>query len=156
MDTFSYPLWFAVRYVHVASVALLSGGAMLLSVLCFLSKPGGDADAAFAAAPLYEWAFWSLIGVTVVTGVSNLGLKGDGLMGPTTMWGQALTMKLAAALLLLALSLVRSDFVIRCSAVRHAGASDRARAILGSLYGTTVAVLLGALWIGLGLAHGRY
>jgi hypothetical protein len=65
-------------------------------------------------------------------------------------------MKLAAALLLLALSLVRSDFVIRCSALSHAVPSDRARAILGSLYGLTVAVLLGALWIGLGLAHGRY
>ena len=156
MNTFSYPLWFAVRYVHVVSVALLAGGAMTLCALCLFSRPRGDADAAFLAASLYEWAFWSLVGVTVVTGVSNLGLKGDGLMGPATMWGRALTMKLAAALLLLALSLVRSDFVIRCSAVRHAGASDRARAILGSLYGLTVAVLLGALWIGLGLAHGRY
>src|SRR5437899_1445582 len=27
MDTFSYQTWFAVRYVHIVSVALLSGGA---------------------------------------------------------------------------------------------------------------------------------
>jgi hypothetical protein len=33
---------------------------------------------------------------------------------------------------------------------------DGARAILGVLYGLTVVILLGALWIGLGLAHGRY
>ena len=87
MNTFSYPLWFAVRYVHVVSVALLAGGAMTLCALCLFSRPRGDADAAFLAASLYEWAFWSLVGVTVVTGVSNLGLKGDGLMGPATMWG---------------------------------------------------------------------
>ena len=28
--------------------------------------------------------------------------------------------------------------------------------VLGSLYGLTVAILLGAQWLGLGLAHGRY
>jgi hypothetical protein len=30
------------------------------------------------------------------------------------------------------------------------------RMALGSLYGLTVIILLGALWLGLGLAHGRY
>ena len=100
--------------------------------------------------------FWSLVGITVVTGVSNLGLKGDGLMAPETTWGRALTMKLTAALVLLALSLVRTDFVIRCSAAAGIGGSGRMRMALGSLYGLTVIILLGALWLGLGLAHGRY
>jgi hypothetical protein len=57
---------------------------------------------------------------------------------------------------LLALSLLRTDFVIRCSAAAGLRSSDRMRMVLGSLYGLTVIILLGALWLGLGLAHGRY
>jgi hypothetical protein len=95
-------------------------------------------------------------GVAVVTGVSNLGLKGEGLMGPATAWGRALSTKLGAVLVLLALSLVRGDFVIRCAAAKRADVTARERAILGALYALTVVILLGALWIGLGLGHGRY
>ena len=152
----SYQLWFAVRYVHVASVALLAGGAAVLCASCVAPRTRGAADAVLVAALPYEWLFWSLAGVTVLTGVSNLGVKGDGLMGPATVWGKALTTKLSAALVLMALSLLRTDFVIRCSALRHADLPSRARAVLGWMYGVTVAILLGALWIGLGLAHGRY
>lgn len=43
-----------------------------------------------------------------------LGLKGDGLMGPATAWGRALSTKLGAVLFLLSPSLVRSHFAIRC------------------------------------------
>jgi hypothetical protein len=156
VETVSYQLWFAVRYVHVASVTLLAGGAATMCALCVASRTSPDPDAALVAAPLYEWAFWSIAGVTAATGVSNLGLKGEGLLGPHTGWGTALSIKLIAILLLLALSLVRSDFVIRCRAADDAGAAGRARAILGMLYGLTSAVVLGAVWIGLGLAHGRY
>jgi hypothetical protein len=151
-----YQLWFAVRYIHLASVALLTGGAVTLCALCIRPRGDGETAAAVLAAPVYEWMFWSLVGITVVTGVSNLGLKGDGLMAPATTWGRALTMKLTAALVLLALSLVRTDFVIRCSAAVGLGVSDRMRKVLGALYGLTVVILLGALWLGLGLAHGRY
>ena len=155
MDNAFYQLWFAVRYIHVASAALLTGGAVTLCALCV--RPRGDGQsAAVLAAPVYEWMFWSLVGITAVTGVSNLGLKGDGLMAPETTWGRALTMKLTAALVLLALSLVRTDFVIRCGAVVGPARSVRIRKVLGALYGLTVILLLGALWIGLGLAHGRY
>jgi hypothetical protein len=148
-----FQLWFAVRYVHVASVALLAGGALIIATGCLVPSDGGDTNA-LRAAPAYEWTFWILIGIVAVTGVSNLGLKGEGLMGPATSWGRALTTKLGAVLGLLALSLVRTDFVIRCGAA--AALTGRARAIAGWLYAATVAVLLAALWIGLGLAHGRY
>ena len=156
MDNGLYQLWFAVRYIHVASVSLLTGGAVTLCALCVRTRSDGASAAAVLAAPVYEWMFWSVVGITVVTGVSNLGLKGDGLMAAETTWGRALTMKLTAALVLLALSLVRTDFVIRCSAVVGPGRSARIRKVLGALYGLTVILLLGALWIGLGLAHGRY
>ena len=156
METVSYQVWFAVRYVHLASVTLLVGGSFVVCALCASSRAARDSGAALAAAALYEWAFWSIAGVTVATGVSNLGLKGQGLLGPGTSWGTALSIKLGAVLLLLALSLVRSDFVIRWRAVTDNGASGRGRMILSALYGLTLAVLLAALWIGLGLAHGRY
>ena len=156
MDNAFYQLWFAVRYIHVASVALLTGGAVTLCALCVRPRADRETAAAVLAAPVYEWMFWSVVGITAVTGVSNLGLKGDGLMAPETTWGRALTMKLTAALVLLALSLVRTDFVIRCSAAVGRGVSDRMRTVLGALYGVTVVLLLGALWLGLGLAHGRY
>ena len=150
-----FQLWFAVRYLHVASVALIAGGALIVAASCLVAPSDSDADPLRAAAA-YEWIFWLLTGAAIVTGVSNLGLKGDGLMAAETTWGRALTMKLTAALVLLALSLVRTDFVIRCSAVVGRGRSARIRKVLGALYGLTVILLLGALWIGLGLAHGRY
>jgi hypothetical protein len=152
----SFQVWFAVRYLHVASAALLAGGATIVASCCLVPRVSRSSDAALLAAPLYEWIFWSLIAAIVATGVSNLGLKGDGLMGSATSWGKALTAKLGAVLALLALSLVRSGFVIRCAGAAAACTTARARTILGALYGVTVVLLLGALWMGLGLAHGRY
>jgi len=148
---FSYQTWFAIRYVHIVSAAVLSGGA--LAVCTLISRPAAafDPRTTLAAAALYERAFWALAGVTVATGVSNLGLKGDGLLGPHTAWGTALSLKLTLALLLLLLSAVRSDFVARTPPP-----TPRARAALIALYGSTAAVMFAALWIGLGLAHGRY
>jgi hypothetical protein len=155
MDAFSYQTWFAVRYVHVVSGALLVGGAL---TLCGLSASTGtiaDSSAVRGAAVLYERLFWLVIGVSVATGISNLGLKGEGLLGPDTTWGTALSIKLAAVLSLLILSLVRTDFVVRCLA-RAAVGARRERMVLTALYGVSVTLLLGVLWGGLGLAHGRY
>lgn len=156
MEPFSYPLWFAVRYVHVVSVAILTGGAVTVCASCLSSRAAPERQLARGLAPAYEWAFWSIAGVTVATGISNLGLKGDGLLGPETTWGTALLVKLIAVFLLMALSLVRTDVVIRCLKMPRAGGPARAHTVLSALYGLTVIVLLGALWIGLGLAHGRY
>jgi hypothetical protein len=148
---FSYQTWFAVRYVHIVSAAVLSGGA--LSICTLISRPAAALDprTTLAAAAVYERAFWALAGVIVATGVSNLGLKEGGLLGPQTGWGMALSLKLTLALLLLLLSVVRSDFVARTPPP-----TPRARAALFVLYGGTAAVMFAALWIGLGLAHGRY
>jgi hypothetical protein len=149
-----YQLWFAVRYVHVVSVALLTGGALIVAALWIL--PDALAlDAAFAAASAYEWTFWSVAGITVATGVSNLGLKSEGLLGPAIGWGAALSIKLGTVLALLALSLMRSDAVIRTRALARRSAW-RLRLVLGAAYSLTVVMFLVALWLGLGLAHGRY
>jgi putative copper export protein len=154
MDAF-YQTWFAVRYVHVASAALLVGGAGTICGLSASTAAIADSTAVRVAALLYEQVFWLVIGVSVATGISNLGLKGEGLLGPDTAWGTALLLKLAAVLFLLILSLVRSDFIIRGSAAATAGAR-RERIVIAALYGLTLLLLLGILWDGLGLAHGRY
>jgi hypothetical protein len=150
-----FQVWFAVRYLHLAAVALLAGGALIIAAGCFVPAAGGETDP-WRSASLYESIFWLLIGLVAVTGVSNLGLKGDGLLGPSTSWGRALTAKLGAVIGLLALSFLRTDFVIRCGDAGPGAVPVRARAVAGWLYAATVAVLLGAMWIGLGLAHGRY
>ena len=155
MESFSFDTWFAVRYVHVASIALLAGGAFASLALCVSAGAGGSLNATLAAATVYERVFWLVAGVTVATGISNLGLKGDGLLGPDTNWGAALLVKLGAVLFLLALSVVRSDLVIQCRA-RSDARSDRERTALMTCYSLTLAVLMGAMWAGLGLAHGRY
>jgi hypothetical protein len=150
-----FQVWFAVRYLHLAAVALLAGGALIIAAGCFVRVADSETDPLHPAS-LYEWIFWLLIGVVAVTGVSNLGLKGDGLLGPSTSWGRALSTKLGVVIGLLALSFVRTDFVIRCGGAAPGVVPVRARAVAGWLYAATVAVLLGAMWIGLGLAHGRY
>jgi hypothetical protein len=155
MESFSFDTWFAVRYVHVASIALLAGGAFASMALCVSAGAAGPSRGSFLAVTMYERAFWLIAGVTAATGISNLGLKGDGLLGPETNWGTALLVKLSAVLFLLALSVVRSDFVLRCG-TRPDATCDRERTALMTLYGVTLAVLLGAMWAGLGLAHGRY
>jgi len=106
----SYQLWFAVRYVHVACIALLAGGAFLLTTY---SARTAVASQVMSVAVAYEWSFWAAVAIAVATGVGNLGLKGDGLLCANTGWGTALTLKLALVLALFALSLIRSDLVIR-------------------------------------------
>ena len=38
-----YQLWFAVRYLHVASAALLAGGALIVAVSCAVPRARGGA-----------------------------------------------------------------------------------------------------------------
>jgi hypothetical protein len=144
-----YQLWFAVRYAHVLAAGLLIGGAVLVAALSLQS----DQHASLAAAVAYEWVFWIVVSVSVVTGISNLGLKGDGLLGPDSGWGRALTVKLGAVLLLLMLSLLRTGFVARSRDARLAARRTR---VIRVLHGATAALLVAVLWLGLGLAHGRY
>jgi hypothetical protein len=150
----SYQLWFMVRYVHIASAAVLAGGALLTAAVCSTAA-GADIGVLTTVASAYEWTFWSLVGIVAATGISNLGLKGEGLLGPDTSWGAALSVKLGAALFLLALSFVRTDIIAggRPASRIHDG---RLRRVLTALYAATGLTLLAVLWLGLGLAHGRY
>jgi len=150
----SYQLWFAVRYVHVASAAMLAGGAMLAAAV-FATAAALDIGALTAVAAAYEWTFWTVVGIVAATGVSNLGLKDEGLLGSNTSWGTALSVKLGAGLFLLALSFVRTDVIAGCHPLSGVDPA-RVRRVLTALYAATALTLLAVLWVGLGLAHGRY
>ena len=62
MDAFSYQTWFAVRYLHVASAALLVGGAFTICGLSASATAIADSSAVRGAAVLYEHVFWLVIG----------------------------------------------------------------------------------------------
>jgi len=147
-----YELWFAARYLHVASIAVLAGGATLAAMVFAL---GADADMerGLAVGLAYERIFWIVVGLTALTGVSNLGLKGEGLLDASTQWGAALTFKLSAVLAFLTLSIVRTQIALDLA---HEHAARRARIMLASFYGVSAAAMLTIAWVGLGLAHGRY
>ena len=49
MEPFSFGTWFGVRYVHVASIALLTGGAFTTLVLSVSARASGRLDATLAA-----------------------------------------------------------------------------------------------------------
>src|SRR5262245_4799954 len=55
-----------------------------------------------------------------------------------------------------ALSLVRSEIVIRLKQLSGSGDHVRTPFVLAVMYSLTTAAMFGAAWIGIGLAHGRY
>jgi uncharacterized membrane protein len=145
-----------VRWLHVAAMALTLGGALLVWVVAL--RPGEHAPASqgrllLGLAEHYERLFWLGIGLLVMTGVGNLGAFGLGLPEPASPWGQRLGLKLAAVLLLLAFSVLRTVVVIRLSAAGEAGLAPTARRLPAFYAGTALA--LGAIvLLAVVLAHG--
>ncbi|MFB6171570.1 MAG: CopD family protein [Haloarculaceae archaeon] len=146
----TYPL--ATRFVHVLGMALLLGGSAGTwgALRWFEGRPAR----AFGLAVRYEWLFWGVVAVMVVTGVGNVGAFGRGLPGPDSAWGATFTAKLLAVAGLLAGSLVRSLLVERCDD-RSAPATRRAAlARVRVSYGATAWYVVGLLALAEVLAHG--
>ncbi|HEY8655134.1 MAG TPA: hypothetical protein VIN34_00165 [Candidatus Limnocylindria bacterium] len=80
----------AVRWLHVAAMAMALGGALLVAWLAFREP----ADRVVGVALRYEQAFWLAAGVLVMTGVGNLGAFGPDLPQPATGWGATFIWKL--------------------------------------------------------------
>jgi uncharacterized membrane protein len=111
-----HPLGFFTRLVHVTAMAFLLGGSLLLWKLSAQSRArgsGGNDHSLLDAAGSYEWFFWLAIGLSLLTGIGNLGTFGASLPGTDTMWGLKLALKLAFVLTFLPLSLLRTLLVIR-------------------------------------------
>lgn len=144
-----YPL--ATRFVHVLGMALLLGGsAALWGALRWYARP----KRAFALAVRYEWLFWGVVAVLVVTGFGNVGAFGRGLPGPNSAWGRTFTVKLLGVAGLLAGSFVRTVLVERCADLAAPGVRRAALVRLRVGYGATAWYLVGLLALAEVLAHG--
>lgn len=97
----------AVRWLHVAAMALALGGAFLVAWLAFREP----ADRVVTVALRYEQVFWLAAGILVMTGVGNLGAFGTGLPLPGTGWGAMFTTKLILVAVIIAGSLPRTLLV---------------------------------------------
>jgi uncharacterized membrane protein len=144
----------AIRWLHVAAMALVLGGALLVCALCRRgAAPGDGGRALLAAARAYEWLFWLGAGTLVMTGVGNLGAFGAALPAPQTRWGGTLTAKLLAVLATLLLAVVRTRVVARASSA-EAALTQRGWTALRVLYGLTGLALGGVSALAVWLAHG--
>lgn len=144
-----FPL--TTRLLHVLGVAVLLGGsAAVWGVL----RRGGRVDAALSLAARYEWLFWGVVAVVVVTGVGNVGAFRGAVPGPGTDWGRTLAVKLGGVVGLLVGSLVRTAMVERC---RELGGRSVGRTAVRRLrfgYGATALYLAALLLLAGVLAHG--
>lgn len=138
-----------VRWLHVAGVAVVFGGATLTWAVYWHSP-----DAAPAVGRAYEWLFWGAAGVVVAAGVGNLGALAPAIPGGE--WDATLALKLPLVAVLLGLSLARTLLVVDGRGT-NAGANldvPRSHVALTRAYAATTLLL--ALLVALGevLAHG--
>jgi hypothetical protein len=78
----------------------------------------------------YEWSFWTVVGVTTATGVSHLGPRERGLLGPHTGSGTAFTVKPGSAVRAVAVVGAQRFLVHAPSA---SVSTSRVRAVVGIL-----------------------
>jgi hypothetical protein len=137
-----------VRWAHVAGMAAILGGALLVWLLG-TRRDRDNAGVIIAVAQRYEWIFWAAIGLQVMTGVGNLGAFGQALPPPASGWGTKLIVKLVAVLALALLSVPRTLAIVAMAGTKQARPS-----LLSALYGGTTAIVVGIAGLAVWLAHG--
>ncbi len=143
-----------IRWVHVAAMALMLGGAILLWRLSVQSKRLEQTEhnrLVLFAAERYELLFWLAIGLIVMTGVGNLGAFGSALPERNTEWGQKFVIKLGLVLVFILLSLVRTLLVARLGVTSNVVSLS---GIFQSLYAGTTLFAITILFLAVALAHG--
>lgn len=140
-----HSLSLAVRWLHVAAMAFIGGGALLL----WLSMRGrtNTDDGTIRAAVAYEQGFWIAAGLIVMTGVGNVAAFGRALLGPDTNWGVAFLWKLALVVVLLGLAGIRSLIVAQIGDDRPGMRSLR------TMYGASTLVLGAIAALAVFMAH---
>ena len=149
-------LSYLVRWLHVAAMAGLFGGALLIVALSLQSSGQGGEDrhsVLLTVAQTYEWLFWLAIGLLVMTGVGNLGAFGSDVPEPETTWGGKLVIKLAAVGAFALLSLIRTLLVIILGAATG-GETRGQRTILRWAYTSSLVMAAVIVAIAVSLAHG--
>jgi len=151
-----HSLSLVVRWVHVASMALLLGGAILLWGLGVKARalpPAEQNRLLLFVAERYELFFWAAIGLLVITGVGNLGALGMALPYSGTTWGGRFVLKLALILSFVPLSLVRTLLIVRLAAAEPADDAVLATP-LRNVYALTTLYAVTILFMAVSLAHG--
>jgi hypothetical protein len=149
-----------IRGVHIASMAVLLGGAILLWAASFSlksQKAGDDVHLFLFLAGRYEWIAWGAIWLLVFTGVGNLAAFGESLPQRSSDWGTKLGIKLFLVIAFIAFSLVRTAFVARLDTLKDTSMleiSRRGQARLGGLYAATTLFLIVTVGLAVSLAHG--
>lgn len=149
----SFTFW--IRWMHIAAMALVLGGALLLwgASLRTRNHEQQPLPTVLPVAWTYEWLFWAGLGTLVMTGVGNLGVFGAALPAPAGPWGVKLIAKLLLVLLLMGVSVVRTLLVTRL----HAQTTAIGPALLPLLrrfYAGTTLLLAAILLLAVSLAHG--
>lgn len=148
-----HALSLGVRAIHVAAMAVLIGGGVLIWTV--LAAPGStESDSkrqqVMDIAASYEWLAWLAIGLLIMTGIGNLGAFGLALPAPQSAWGERLILKLVLVLILVVSSLLRTFLI----AMLHASPSAGGLAILRRIYAGTAGLATGVLVLAVALAHG--
>lgn len=142
------------RLLHLVGMAVLLGGAVLATT-AFVRSGLDDDRAALRLARRYEWLFWAVLAIQVLTGLGNVGLQAEAFRGLGTSRDGFLLVKLVLVLGVLLGSLVRTEIVVGASALvaesRWGAAGMR---LLAGAYGLTAATLAVLLFFALRLAHG--
>jgi uncharacterized membrane protein len=152
----------AVRWLHVAAMAIVLGGACLISYAALATHASPSTSGAAAGggafqptAVAYERLFWAAIGILAASGVGNAAAFGASLPTAQTGWGFTFTVKLCAVLGLLALSLVRTLVVSALSASTDSSTHPRRdQRVLGGAYLATASAAAIVLALANRLAHG--
>lgn len=150
MDAHAFSV--AIRWLHVAAMAIAFGGAGLMALLA-TARPDLRAPELTRVATIYERAFWAAAGVLVMTGIGNLGALGGQLPSRDSEWGVTLLAKLAAAVALMLLSVPRTLVVVQLAALAD-GSSVRGAPLLARLYLATLGGLVAISALAVWLSHG--
>jgi Copper resistance protein D len=136
-------LTLAIRWLHVAAMAVAFGGAFLVAWLSWRTK-----DHVIETAVRYEQVFWAAAGVLVMTGIGNLGALGMSLLEPSTAWGTTLIAKLWLVAALILVSLPRSLAVVLLTSQTGTGPVD-----LRPVYTVTTSIFAAIVALAIVLAN---
>jgi uncharacterized membrane protein len=152
-----HALTILIRWIHLAAVAVVFGGAASLCALLSrvqIPELREQWQVLSSASARYEWLFWLAAGVLVMTGVGNLGAFGVALPGIETAWGSKLMTKLIVVLAFLLLSSLRTILVLRLATRADQTMSARECILYQASYAGTVGLTAIIVLIAVGLAHG--
>jgi hypothetical protein len=125
-----------VRWAHVAAMASVLGGAILLWILTLRRRDRASPEVVAQLARTYEWIFWAAM---------------DQLPRPQTRWGETLTLKLLGVLALVVASVPRTLLVAAMAGGRPYVFRGKVPA---AVYGLTTLALAAVLGLAIFLAHG--